>query len=213
MTVIVDYGMGNVGSVVNMLRKVGSPCRLATGPADIEQAVRLILPGVGSFDAGMRNLRERNLIEALHRKVIQENTPILGVCLGMQLFSRRSEEGSEAGLGWVDAETVRFRVPVDAPAFKVPHMGWNDVHICRPTPLFQNSEGECRFYFVHSYHVCCTNPDDVLTSTEYGYPFTSALCHANILGTQFHPEKSHRFGLDLLRNFLTWEPMYKGIST
>jgi glutamine amidotransferase len=208
MIVVVDSGMGNVGSIVNMLKKVGSSCRVSAGPDDIMEAGRLILPGVGAFDAGMRNLRERNLIDALSYKVMQAHTPIMGICLGMQLFSDRSEEGCAPGLGWIDAETVRLRAPADARAFKVPHMGWNDVRVCRSTPLFSPLDGdsERRFYFVHSYHVRCANPDDILTTTQYGGTFTSSLCHSNILGVQFHPEKSHRFGLELFKNFLAWNP-------
>lgn len=206
MTVIVDYGMGNVGSIVNMLKKLGSSCLVAASEADINEAERLILPGVGAFDAGMRNLRLRNYEEILSRKVHQEYVPILGICLGMQLFSRSSEEGVEPGLGWLDATTVRFRPSSEDESLKVPHMGWNDVRVCRPSPLFPDPDAECRFYFVHSYHVHCRDLRNVLTTTVYGQEFTSTVCHANILGTQFHPEKSHRFGLELFQRFLEWQP-------
>lgn len=204
MIVIVDYRMGNLGSILNMLKKVGVKAMLSKSPADITAADRLILPGVGAFDAGMRNLRELGYLDVLHRKVLVERTPVLGICLGMQLFSERSEEGSEPGLGWVPAKTIRFQFSPDEAQFRVPHMGWNTVRICRPTPLFSNPQQEHRFYFVHSYHMCCADSRDVLTSTNYGLDFTSAVHRGNIVGTQFHPEKSHRFGMEFLRSFVAW---------
>ena len=205
--VVVDYGMGNVGSVLNMLKRAGAKAMLSKGPGDLDQADRLILPGVGAFDTGMHNLREMGYLDVLNRKVLQGRTPILGICIGAQLFTRGSEEGREPGLGWLDADTVRFRFPDDADKPKVPHMGWNTVQICKPTPLFPDSEPRRRFYFVHSFHMRCNTPGDVLTSSNYGYEFASAVCRYNILGTQFHPEKSHRWGLELFRSFLDWTPV------
>lgn len=203
MIAIVDYGMGNLGSVRNMLRKLAIPATLSADPAVLETAERLILPGVGSFDAGMRNLTERGLIPVLQRQVVQRGVPILGLCLGMQLMCRESEEGAGAGLGWIDARVVRFRPP--RPELKVPHMGWNTVAPCRPHPLFTGLEAS-RFYFVHSFHVQCADAADPLGNTEYGYPFASAVARGNILGVQFHPEKSHRFGMALMRNFASLAP-------
>jgi glutamine amidotransferase len=206
MVVVIDYGMGNVGSILNMLKKVGAKVVLSTCPDDLWQAERLILPGVGAFDAGMRNLRDRGYFDVLNQRVLRDHTPILGVCLGMQLFTGRSEEGRESGLGWLDAETIRFRFSPEETRLKIPHMGWCSVRLCKPSPLFPDPDPERRFYFVHSYHVACRNPDDVLTASRHGMEFTSAVCRGNILGTQFHPEKSHRFGIELFRHFMDWRP-------
>jgi glutamine amidotransferase len=212
LVVVIDYGMGNVGSVLNMLRKVGCNAILSSGAEDLLRADRLILPGVGSFDAGMTNLKERGYIELLNDQVLRNKIPILGICLGMQLMTKRSEEGAISGLGWLDSETIKFR---DLPsAMKVPHMGWDYVQMTKSSPLFPNTQQEPRFYFVHSYYVSCNNPDDVLTTTLYDKDFVSSFCHNNILGAQFHPEKSHRFGFEFLCNFLKWNPNVSGqIST
>ena len=204
--VVVDCGMGNVGSIMNMLKKIGAQVLLSSSPADLGKADRLILPGVGAFDAGMRKLRDQGYFDALNQRVLQDRTPILGICLGMQLFSARSEEGREPGLGWLDADTIRFRFGPEETRLKIPHMGWSAVCVRKPSSLFSNPDPESRFYFVHSYHVVCRNPDDVLTTTSHGVEFTSAVCRGNILGTQFHPEKSHRFGIELFRHFMDWRP-------
>jgi len=206
MIVVVDYGMGNIGSILNMLRKAGAKAMLSRQPEDLLQANRLILPGVGAFDAGMHNLLKLGYMENLNYKVLQERTPILGICLGVQLFTRNSEEGQKSGLGWLDAHTVRFTFDDASEQYKIPHMGWNNVRICKPTPLFPNPEQSQRFYFVHSYYVQCNNSSDILTRTTYGIEFTSAVCRGNILGVQFHPEKSHRFGLEFFKSFLSWSP-------
>lgn len=204
--VVIDYGMGNVGSILNMLKKIGAQVELSSRPEDVLKADRLILPGVGAFDAGMKNLRGTNCFAVLNQRVLKDRTPILGICLGMQLFTARSEEGQEAGLGWLDAETVRFRLDAGETRLKIPHMGWSPIRVCKPIPIFPNPAEERRFYFVHSFHVVCRNPADVLTTTQHGIEFTSAVCRGNILGTQFHPEKSHRFGIELFRNFMNWRP-------
>lgn len=203
--VVVDCGMGNVGSILNMLKKIGAQVVRSTRPEDLLQADRLILPGVGAFDAGMRNLRDKGYFDVLNQRVLKDRTPILGICLGMQLFSARSEEGREPGLGWLDAETIRFRLGPEETRLKIPHMGWSAVRVCKPTSLFPEPDAERRFYFVHSYHVVCRDPADVLTATQHGIEFTSAVCRGNILGTQFHPEKSHRYGIELFRNFMNWQ--------
>jgi glutamine amidotransferase len=202
MIVIVDYGMGNLGSILNMLRKIGAEAKLSSAPADIEQADKLILPGVGSFDSGAKNLHAFGLVPVLSTKVLDKKTPILGICLGMQLFTRKSEEGQLPGLGWIDAETVRFRIENRPEKLKVPHMGWNTVQIKREAGLFDHMFPDPRFYFVHSYHLVCHNEDDILSTTFYGYEFASSFGNANILGVQFHPEKSHKFGMKLLKNFV-----------
>lgn len=201
MIVIVDYGMGNLGSILNMLKKIGAEAVISSRIEEIEQASKLILPGVGAFDNGMRNLAERGVQAVLDRKVLGEKTPILGICLGMQLFSRQSEEGRLPGLGWIEAETVRFRFDEVNSHLKIPHMGWNTVRVAKESPLFRDTNGEERFYFVHSFHVVCRDRRDILAETPYGFDFTSAVQRGNIMGVQFHPEKSHRFGMKLLKNF------------
>lgn len=201
MLVVVDYGMGNVGSIANMLRKVGAEAKISSDHSVIEAADKLILPGVGAFDQGMHNLSERGLIPLLTRRVLEEKTPILGVCLGMQLFAKSSEEGRCPGLGWVEATAVRFRPEGTEGRLKVPHMGWNTLEPQLPHPLLEGLGAQARFYFVHSFHLVCTHPSIVLTRTSYGGLFVSAIARDNILGVQFHPEKSHRFGMQLYRNF------------
>lgn len=205
MIVIVDYGMGNLGSILNMLKKVGTPAaKVSSNSSDIEQADKLILPGVGAFDTGMLRLRETGLIGLLNEKVIKAKTPTLGVCLGMQLLTKVSEEGELPGLGWIDAETIRFRFDQNKTGLKIPHMGWNTVNIQREGTLFKNMYPAPRFYFVHSFHVVSHNPEDVLATTEYGYEFASVIQHDHIMAAQFHPEKSHKFGMRLYKNFVEY---------
>lgn len=201
MIVVVDYGMGNVGSVVNMLRKVGADAEATGDVSAVARASKLVLPGVGAFDAAMTRLRERELVSVLNRRVLEEGVPILGICLGMQVMTESSEEGSEAGLGWFAGGTQRFRFDDPVQRLRVPHMGWNVVRPARPTPLFDGMYEEPRFYFVHSYHVICRNDEDVMLTTEYGYRFVSGISRGNIYGVQFHPEKSHKFGMHLVRRF------------
>lgn len=199
MISIVDYGMGNLGSIRNMLKRLDVPSQLVTQPEQIAAATRLILPGVGSFDAGMENLEKLGLIPVLNQRVLEEGVPVLGICLGMQLMTRGSDEGRRTGLGWVDARTVRFDAGTDG--LKIPHMGWNLVTPLRPSPLVDDLPEEPRFYFVHSYYVSCANAGDALLTTRYGGDFHSAFQRDNIWGVQFHPEKSHKFGMRLLGNF------------
>jgi len=201
MIVVIDYKMGNIGSVLNMLKKVGAEARISSDPKEIETADKLILPGVGAFDTGMKHLAESNLLNLLNEKVLERKTPTLGICLGMQLLTRGSEEGVLPGLGWIDGQTVKFRFNGDRTHLKVPHMGWNTVDIKSTDSLFRNLEDEARFYFVHSYRVVCNRDEDVLAVTHHGDDFVSAVQHDNIMGTQFHPEKSHKFGMTLLKNF------------
>ncbi|MDO8751337.1 MAG: imidazole glycerol phosphate synthase subunit HisH [Dehalococcoidia bacterium] len=206
MITIVNYGMGNVGSILNMLKKIGAKAEITSDPETILQAQQLILPGVGAFDNGMKNLQEMGLIEPLNEAVVQQGKPILGLCLGMQLFTRSSEEGTRQGLGWIDAHTVRFKATENAPTLKVPHMGWNTINIKRDNYIFRSAGvREPRFYFAHSYHVVAHNQSDILGEAVYGYPFVAAIQHENIIGVQFHPEKSHSYGMSLLRNYALGE--------
>jgi len=203
MIVIVDYGMGNLGSIINMLKKVRAEAIISSKAADIERASKIILPGVGAFDAGMQNLEERGLISVLNSKVLKDKTPILGVCLGMQLFTQRSEEGHLQGLGWFDAETVRFNFKSEQSHLKIPHMGWNSIRVAQPNPIWEYGTAENPwFYFVHSYHVVCRNDNNVLATSSNGYAFSAAIIKENIIGTQFHPEKSHKYGMTLMKNFV-----------
>lgn len=203
MITIVESGAGNLGSIRNMLRKLGEPSRVTNDPEDVRVAGKLVLPGVGAFDKAMHYLRERELLAALDEAVLERRVPILGICLGMQLFSSCSEEGQAAGFGWLEATTRRFRF--ERPQrLKVPHMGWNEVRVVTRHPLFSNLE-KLRFYFAHSYYVECADPGLRTATTKYGFDFCSAVHRENIVGTQFHPEKSHQFGLKLLRNFIDWK--------
>ena len=202
MIVIIDYKMGNLGSILNMLKKIGVQSIVSSLPEDILQADKLILPGVGAFDNGMANLKESSLLSVLNEKVLAKKTPILGICLGMQLLTRRSAEGRLEGLGWVEADTVRFRFGKEESTLKIPHMGWNTVMFKTGSVLSSELEDEARFYFVHSFHVVCDREENVAGKTFYGYEFSSAIQNGNIIGVQFHPEKSHKYGLRLLKNFV-----------
>jgi glutamine amidotransferase len=201
MIVVVDYGVGNLGSIVNMYKKVGAKAIASSDPVVIGNAEKLILPGIGAFDAGMQKLNERGLIPLLNELVLEKKIPVLGLCLGLQLMTRRSDEGQLSGLGWLDAETLRFRFEGASSNLKVPHMGWNTIEIRRPHPLFTDIDPEARFYFVHSYYVQSHDPKAVLAETDYGGHFHSIFAKDNIMGAQFHPEKSHKHGMRLLKGF------------
>jgi len=200
MIAIVDYGTGNLCSILNMLKKVGAKGVISSDAVDLRNADKLILPGVGAFDNAMGNLEKLGLIPILNELVVKGRKPILGICLGMQLLTHTSEEGKLPGLGWIDADTVRFRFD-DRNRLKIPHMGWNTIEQVKKSPLLDDADAEPRFYFVHSYHVVCRKEEDVLTKTTYGYDFISSVVKNNIAGVQFHPEKSHKFGMKLLSNF------------
>ncbi|MGY2196681.1 MULTISPECIES: imidazole glycerol phosphate synthase subunit HisH [Pseudomonas] len=197
---VIDYGCGNLASVVNMIQHVGAEAQIIRSPEQLADAGKLILPGVGAFDHCMGNLRDAGWVDPLKQAVFEHYVPIMGICLGMQLLTRGSEEGQLPGLGWIDATARRFRP--EGAVLKVPHMGWNEVHQVRADILLPPSENPRRFYFVHSYRVECSDPADVLLQCEYGETFVAAFRRANIWGFQFHPEKSHRFGMELFRHFL-----------
>jgi glutamine amidotransferase len=203
MIAIVDCGIGNTGSIANMLRKCGVEHAVTKDPAEVARADRLILPGVGSFAHGMQRLRASGLLPVLEDAVLGQGRPILGICLGMQFLGKGSEEGGEAGLGWLDAETVRFRIPDSEPGLKVPHMGWNTLARAGEARGLESLNSDARFYFVHSYHVVCRDPADIFATTRHGCEFVSAVKRGHLTGVQFHPEKSHRFGLTFLRDFAT----------
>lgn len=199
---VVDSGIGNLGAIPNMLKRLGATTSITSDPAQIALADRLILPGVGAFDAAMSHLRGLGLVEVLNEHVVQRGVPTLGLCLGMQLLTDTSEEGSLPGLGWISGRAVRFRLDGTDRNLHVPQMGWNTVRIVRPTPLLADLGERPRFYFAHSYHVVCDDPRDIAAVTSYGYEFASVIQRGNVMGAQFHPEKSHRFGMKVLGNFL-----------
>jgi len=201
MITIIDYGLGNLASIKNMLRKVGANSQITSDPKLIIQAEKLILPGVGSFDRAINRLHENDMISSLNMAVLEKKIPVLGICLGMQIMTSKSEEGSLPGLGWIDADTKRFFFEKDT-GLKVPHMGWNIIKKAKENPIFRDFPDESRFYFVHSYYVECKDSENVLMKTSYGIEFHSAFCKENIYGVQFHPEKSHRFGMQLMKNFV-----------
>ncbi len=197
MIAIINYGMGNLGSVQNMLKRVGVQSVLITHPDQLNGVTKIILPGVGAFDTGMNYLAKDGWIPKLNELVLVKKVPILGICLGMQLMTNSSEEGKNQGLNWVNAQTKKFPSSVE----RIPHMGWNRVTESKQSRLLGNLEDH-KFYFVHSYYVDVQNADDMLLQTTYkSVNFCSAFEHENIIGVQFHPEKSHRYGLEVLKNF------------
>lgn len=198
--VIVDYGIGNIGSIANMLKRLGVASTFAKTPNEALDAPALILPGVGAFDKGMDNLVERGFVGALSEKVITGRTPILGLCLGMQLFAESSEEGNRPGLGWIKGKCVRFR-STDLAPIKVPHMGWNHLDIVHEHPLVANLGEEQRFYFANGYYLDGVPAENQIAVATHGVRFPAVIASENVMGVQFHPEKSHSFGARLLRNF------------
>ena len=203
MIVIIDYGVGNLSSIKNMLRKCGFESEVSSDPAVVASASHLILPGVGSFDHGIANLRAAPYFEVLSDKVLVQRTPFLGVCLGAQLLADSSEEGVLPGLGWIKGRVVRFDKEKMAKSnLKVPHMGWAEVQKKKNSPVFNDMYPDPRFYFVHSYHWVCDDISSELVSATYGYEFTAGVEQGNILGVQFHPEKSHKYGMRLYENFI-----------
>ncbi|MCZ2141424.1 MAG: imidazole glycerol phosphate synthase subunit HisH [Bacteroidia bacterium] len=202
MLTIIDYGVGNLTSIKNMLKRIGVQSIITNSRDAIEEAEKLILPGVGHFNYGMEQLHKTNFVDLLNKKVVEQKTPLLGICLGVQLLTKGSEEGNAQGLGWIDGYTIAFdRNKLDNNQ-KIPHMGWSNVCNYFQSKLFTNIPSEPRFYFVHSYHLQLNNKKDELVTANYGYQFAAGIEHENILGVQFHPEKSHKFGMKILENFV-----------
>jgi len=200
MIVVIDYALGNPTSIVNMFKRIGTRALISHDPADIANAEKLVLPGVGHFKKGMDNLAASGILPVLSEEVSVKKKPILGICLGAQLMTSHSEEGDVDGLGWIDATTVKFQND-RLGRLKVPHMGWADVHFTRSNPLWEGIGDDARFYHVHSYHFQMRNASDVIATAAYGYEFATAFNNGNVFGTQFHPEKSHHYGMRVLQNF------------
>ena len=201
MISVIDYGAGNIGSVLNMIRKVGGKAAATSQPGDLLGAKKILLPGVGSFDNAMQKLDHLGLIQPL-RECAKAGIPLFGICLGMQLLSDGSEEGVLPGLGLIPGRVRRFHFNNDYPPLKVPHMGWNQVVTSKSHSLADGLESGARFYFVHSYHFECQDSANELFKTRHGYEFTAGVQLGNVMGVQFHPEKSHRFGMQLFKNFI-----------
>ena len=202
MITIVDYGMGNLGSIKNMFKYIGVEATIESDVDKIKNASKILLPGVGSFDTAMKKINESDLKDVLNEKALKEQVPVLGICLGMQLLTNSSEEGNLAGLGWIDAKTMSFKGRIDK-KYRIPHMGWNIVSKSNDSLLTSGFEEfeETRFYFVHSYFVKVEDEKNSILKTNYGLEFDSAIQKDNIYGAQFHPEKSHKFGMKLFENF------------
>lgn len=201
MIAIIDYGMGNVGSILNMFRKIGVPSVVSNDKIELEKADKLVLPGVGSFDNGMRKLKKSGLADLIMQHAIEDRKPFLGICLGMQMLGRSSEEGDDEGLALIPFNNKRFSFD-NGEGLKIPHMGWDLAETMIPhDPLVDGLEQIQRYYFVHSYHAVCDSEEHVLMHCQYGYTFAAAVKSENIYGVQFHPEKSHKFGMALLENF------------
>jgi imidazole glycerol-phosphate synthase subunit HisH len=198
--IIIDYGMANLNSVKRKFVKIGVNATISSAPQQITTADRLVLPGVGHFKRAVFNLKDSRIWDALNEAVLVRKVPILGICLGMQLMARHSEEGDVDGLGWFNADVVRFKA-TDRLKYKIPHMGWNTVRVCKDSTLFKGVLEHSEFYFVHSYHYHGQDPSEILSYTTYEYEFCSAVEKGNIFGVQYHPEKSHEVGEKILRNF------------
>jgi glutamine amidotransferase len=200
---IPNLSLGNTKSVINMIARLGGKVIIANTPLELLQAKKIILPGVGSYDTGMKELHDGGWVEVLNKLVLVDKVPILGICLGMQFFFGGSEEGVLGGLGWIPGFLKKF-VSEPANPIKIPHMGWNALNICKTDTLIPiNGEEEIRYYFVHSYHAICENKEHLVATAHHGIDVTAAVQNENIYGVQFHPEKSHRFGMALLNNFLS----------
>ncbi|WP_418637676.1 imidazole glycerol phosphate synthase subunit HisH [Winogradskyella sp.] len=201
MITIIDYGVGNINAFVNVYKRLNVPTKIAKTSADLETAKKIILPGVGHFDHAITELKKSGMRERLDELVMVEKTPVIGICVGMQMMGNSSEEGELEGLKWIDATIRKFDETKIKQVTRLPHMGWNDVHPVVSHPLFKGLEKDALFYFLHSYYFECTNATDILATSEYGGKFVCAAHHENVYGIQFHPEKSHHYGELLLHNF------------
>ena len=201
MITIIDYGLGNIKAFINVYERLNININIAHNTSDILCATKLILPGVGSFDYAMSQLNKSGLREALEEQVINHHVPVIGICVGMQIMAKSSDEGQLPGLGWFDAKVRIFDTAQIPYKTLLPHMGWNTINPLGQNRLFDQLNDESRFYFLHSYHFSCNRPEDIIAKTEYGIEYASAVNIGNMYGIQFHPEKSHQNGIQLLHNF------------
>lgn len=201
MITIIDYGLGNIRAFLNVYERLNIPVSIATCADDLKEAEKIILPGVGAFDSAMNKLNQSGMRDALERRVLGDRQPILGICVGMQILAKSSDEGSLPGLGWINGTVNKFDISASSTNFPLPHMGWNTISPSIGNPLLANFDNDSRFYFLHSYYFQCKTPGDTIAVTEYGKQFSSAVNSGNVYGVQFHPEKSHQWGIQLLKNF------------
>jgi len=201
MIAIIDYGLGNVRAFANVYHNLNIPVIIARKEDNLKEATKLLLPGVGSFDYAMQRLNDSGMREVIDRKVMVDKIPVLGICVGMQMLAKSSEEGALPGLGWINGEVKKFVLPAGFSAMRIPHMGWNTIQPVRVGGLLDGMDNESRFYFLHSYYFICSDPYHVIATTAYDGDFESAVNAGNVYGVQFHPEKSHQWGIRLLENF------------
>jgi imidazole glycerol-phosphate synthase subunit HisH len=201
MITIIDYGLGNISAFVNAYERLNIPISVARTVDDLKTATKLILPGVGAFDYAMRQLNNSGMRETLDELVLAHHLPVIGICVGMQMMAKSSEEGVLSGLGWIDGTVRKFATSDLSSKIQLPHMGWNSICPSGNSLLFEGIDDDSRFYFLHSYYFRCNNRNDTISTTEYGIRYASAICRKNICGVQFHPEKSHQWGIQLLKNF------------
>lgn len=201
MITIIDYGLGNIKAFVNVYERLNIKINIAHNSSEIKSASKLILPGVGSFDYAMQQLNKSGMREEIDRKVLEEKIPVIGICVGMQMMAKSSDEGLLPGLGWFDAEVKLFDIEKIPFKTRLPHMGWNTINIVDDVSLFSQLNNESKFYFLHSYFFKCNKEEEIIAKTEYGIEYASAVKRGNIYGIQFHPEKSHQNGIQLLHNF------------
>ncbi len=201
MITIINYGVGNIKAFVNIYKRLGLDVKIAQNATDLKGATKLILPGVGHFDYAMERFAKSGMMETTNELVLLNKVPVVGICVGMQMLAKSSDEGDLPGLGWIDATVKKFDPSLLKQSTRLPHMGWNDVLPIKTNSLFINLESQARFYFLHSYYFHCNQQEDTIAVADYGINFTCAVNHNQIYGVQFHPEKSHHFGIQLLKNF------------
>lgn len=201
MITIIDYGVGNINAFINIYKSLGVDVKIAQNPSELNNATKLILPGVGHFDYAMNKFQNSGMIDKVSELVLIKSIPVLGICVGMQMLATSSEEGKLKGLGWLDANVKKIDTSLLMQKTQLPHMGWNDVEVVKSNLLFRNIETSPKFYFLHSYYFQCNQPNNIIASSTYGNTFTCAVNFKNIYGVQFHPEKSHKYGIKLLENF------------